>query len=237
MSLISLFHNGRFCQDSWYGHIATLISLCKVHPKSKEQCTADKPSDTCNVFYSWSCNRNIWVPYKLVWLSVRLSTTFPSLPQPSSSNPIHSEMEALELQSSSGPSSDSLVGSPLDVLDECSLCKGRPSIALPLWVITCFLASLTHFWLLVRSFSKQTNHSSGANHSCMDCGVGLATRHRMLGWHLHMHSRCPMQSSYPCLQNRTLYHTQWKHKILVKRYTDQDPLLWLFHDKQGIWSS
>ena len=38
---------------------------------------------------------------------------------------------------------------------------GRPSIALPFCVNSYFLAPLTNSWLLVRSYSRTTNRSSG----------------------------------------------------------------------------
>ena len=59
-----------------------------------------------------SCNCKVWASYKLVWLLIGFSNIFLILPQPFSSNPIHSEMEALELQSSSGPSSEQLDRQP-----------------------------------------------------------------------------------------------------------------------------
>ena len=100
------------------------VSQCKIHRRDKEQCTAKQPSGTCSVLSSPSCSHNVWVPYKLAWLLLGLSSILPSLPQPSSSTPIHLEMEALKPWSSSGPSSDQPGRQPswCDVLYECSLC-------------------------------------------------------------------------------------------------------------------
>ena len=53
---------------------------------------------------------------------------------------------------------------------------GSPSIALPFWVKSCFLASLTCCWLLVRSYSNTTNHSSCPKHSSMVCRVGVENK-------------------------------------------------------------
>jgi hypothetical protein len=58
----------------------------------------------CSVPCSPSCSHTVSVPYKLVWLRVELSSTPPSLLQPSCSTPIHLVMESLELVSQATPS-------------------------------------------------------------------------------------------------------------------------------------
>ena len=50
----------------------------------------------------------------------------------------------------------------------------KPSISLPFWLKSFFIASFTHSWLLDQSYSKTTTLSNGTKHSWIFCGVGLA---------------------------------------------------------------
>ena len=115
-------------------------------------------------------------------------------------------------------------------------CVRRPYIALPFWVNNSFLALLTHSWILVRSYNRTTNCSTGPSHSSIDWVWSSRQGIECCG-DISIYNRQPMQSSFPCLQNRTPYRTQWRHGTLAMQHTNQDQMLWLSYEQRWTWSS
>ena len=126
-------------------------------------------------------------------------------------NPNHLAMEVLELLSSFGPAITSLIGCSFDMLYKCIL-SGWESIYSSVFLGEK-LFSFTIYMLLTlcgHTYRRMTNCSRTGSHCSMHVHYwAYLPKHRMLGSHLDMPSRCSMRFSYLCLQKKmTLYHTQ-----------------------------
>lgn len=86
---------------------------------------------------------------------------------------------------------------------------GRQSIPLAFWQNGCFLDWLIQVWLLVRSYSKITNRSSGSSHSSIDAGVDANAQNAGVTSLNTFHVSHAVLFLYH--QSKTQYHTQWRH--------------------------
>lgn len=184
-------------------------------------CMTEQLSCICS---NLSSSYILLAPYKIVQLLVMLSNVLPSLPR-SSSTPIHLVMEVQGPWLSSVPSSNQ----PVICWVRAACVGGRPSIVLPFWVKSCFLASFTHSWLLERSYSKTKNCSSGPSHFWTVCEVGLADKAQNAGvtslytFQVFIAVQCSFLASASKERNCHC-HILWRHGTLAIHYTDQDPV-------------
>jgi len=131
------------------------------------------------------------------------------------------------------------VGSCLSVLDKCKLCRMQTinsSAFLAEQLLPCLVRTL-------RCVDANVGYTAGPQIDPVDAStrqwhVDLVRhpRRRMQTWRLHRWSRCPMRSSYPCRQNRTPYHYQWRRKTSTKPRISQDQELWRSYER-WTWSS